>query len=223
MPKPESIQPKHIQPISKPVEPVHRASKAIVPTRAFPMVKHLDLVGGKHNEGLYLPDPDDSDVHRLPAGALRMLKALASRHPLKLTRAQLGTLAGFTPSGGTFGNYYGLLKRARFIEELGQGTVEITESGLDAAGEIPEAPETTEEILAMWRRNLPAGAAKMLDVLVEIHPDGLTREELGERSGFTASGGTFGNYLGLLRRNELAEVQGTEVRASETLFLGGKE
>ena len=48
----------------------------------------------------------------------------------------------------------------------------------------------------------------------------ITREELGARSGFEATGGTFGNYLGSLRRNGLADVDGDHVSVSEALFLG---
>ncbi len=59
----------------------------------------------------------------------------------------------------------------------------------------------------------------MLDELVAVYPHGLSRDELGERAGYTASGGTFGTYLGTLRRNGLVEMDGGEVRASEALFL----
>ena len=62
----------------------------------------------------------------------------------------------------------------------------------------------------------------MLDALVAAYPGWLTREQLGERAGFTPSGGTFGTYLGTLRRNGLATVEGDTVRASETLFIGGE-
>jgi hypothetical protein len=48
-----------------------------------------------------------------------MLETLAKRYPTKLTRAQLGTLAGFTPSGGTFGTYLGTLRRNGLIEVSG--------------------------------------------------------------------------------------------------------
>jgi hypothetical protein len=41
-----------------------------------------------------------SDDPQLKAGERRMLETLWKRYPTKLTRAQLGTLAGFTPSGG---------------------------------------------------------------------------------------------------------------------------
>ena len=59
----------------------------------------------------------------------------------------------------------------------------------------------------------------MLEALVGEYPNMLSREELGERTGFSPTGGTFGTYLGILRRNGLIEVEGLQVRASQTLFL----
>ena len=68
-------------------------------------------------------------------------------------------------------------------------------------------------LLELWRER------KMLDELVAVYPGALSREELGERAGYTASGGTFGAYLGTLRRNGFAEVESDTVRASGALFL----
>lgn len=156
---------------------------------------------------------------QLRAGERKMLETLARRYPLKMTRAQLGTLAGFTPSGGTFGTYFGTLKRVGFLEESG-GEVQVTRAGLDYLGhDTVPAPQSTEETLEMWRGALRAGERKMLDEAVAAYPEALSREELGSRTGFTPSGGTFGTYLGTLRRNGLLEVEGDRVRASRALFL----
>lgn len=164
------------------------------------------------------PAATDSDT-ALRTGERKMLQALAQRHPARYTRAQLGTLSGFTPRGGTFQTYFGTLKRAGFIIET-NGEVEITTEGLAYVGQdVPPAPATTAEMLAMWRARLRAGESKMLDTLVEVHPEGMSRSVLGQLSGFTASGGTFQTYLGVLRRNGLVEVRGDVVRASDTLFL----
>jgi len=73
----------------------------------------------------------------------------------------------------------------------------------------------------MWKNMVRAGEAKMLDQLVAVYPDGLTRQDLGERTGFTATGGTFSTYLGTLRRNGLVEADGELLKASETLFIDG--
>ena len=157
---------------------------------------------------------------QLRAGERRMLQTLAQRYPTTLTRAQLGTLAGFTPSGGTFGTYFSALKRYGLISEAANSHVDITEAGLRYLGsEVPPRPQTATEVLAMWQRALRRGEWRLLEVLVEVYPKALAREELGARTGYTASGGTFSTYLGTLRRNGLIEVTGEQVRASRTLFL----
>jgi hypothetical protein len=75
---------------------------------------------------------------------------------LKVTRAQLGTLAGFTPSGGTFQAYFSTLRRSGFITEASNGDVEVTEAGMDhLGGDIPPPPTTTEEVLAMGPPGAP--------------------------------------------------------------------
>jgi hypothetical protein len=156
----------------------------------------------------------------LRSGVRRMLQTLAQRLPTKMTRAQLGTLAGFTPSGGTFGTYFATLKRQGLLTESPHGEVAITQAGLAYLGsDVPPPPQTTAEVLAMWRRVLRAGEWRMLEALVAAYPGTLSREALGEHTGFTPTGGTFGTYLGTLRRNGLIEVQGQELRASDTLFL----
>ena len=85
--------------------------------------------------------------------------------------------------------------------------------------DVPPRPQTTAELLELGRGALRAGERKMLNELVAVYPGALSRAELGERAGYTASGGTFGAYLGTLRRNGLIEVDGDAVRAGEALFL----
>lgn len=165
------------------------------------------------------PPPTNGDEKPLMAGERRMLETLAQFYPGTRTRSQVGQLTGLSPRGGTFGNYFGHLRRDSYVMEAHDGSVSITEKGLGVfGGQIPEGPSGPEELLVMWREKLIAGERKMLDALVEAHPNGLSREDLGERTGFTYTGGTFGNYLGTLRRNDLVTVDGDTVRASETLF-----
>jgi hypothetical protein len=163
-------------------------------------------------------DGDHAGEVPLRAGERKMLETLVRHHPMKMTRAQLGTIAGFTASGGTFGAYFGTLRRRGLLIEGSDG-VGASPAGLDEGGGGPAEPQSTEEILAMWRSILRAGERKMLDALIDARPDSLTRDELGARSGFEARGGTFGAYLGTLRRNGLADVSGDLVRVSEALFL----
>jgi len=166
------------------------------------------------------PSGQLEDLPPLRAGERRMLDTLVRHHPMKMTRSQLGTIAGFAARGGTFGTYFGTLKRRGLVVEDRDG-LQLTSEGLREGGGTPARPQTTHEILETWRRALRAGERRMLDVLLEARPNRLTRAELGIRSGFESSGGTFGTYLGSLRRNGLVDVDGDQVRVSETLFLAG--
>jgi len=163
------------------------------------------------------PKPAADGPVTLRKGARKMLATLAGMDR-PLTRQQLATLSGFTVSGGTFGTYLGDLKRSGCIDEV-NGLVTVTSAGIAALeGDVPVA-SSTRELLELWRSRLRAGERRMLDVLVDRYPAAMSRDDLGEVTGFTTSGGTFGTYLGVLRRNGLVDVDGSEVRASETLFI----
>jgi hypothetical protein len=160
-------------------------------------------------------DPDEKPLMK---GERRILEVLAQFHPGARTKSQIGALAGFTPSGGTFGTYFSRLRKDGFLLEQGT-SITITEKGLNFfADGLPPAPQSTEELLEMWRSKLMRGERKMLDVVVEKYPDPITKEELGEATVFTHTGGTFGTYLSTLRRNELVTVEGDQVRACDALF-----
>jgi hypothetical protein len=75
------------------------------------------------------------------------------------------------------------------------------------------------QLLGMWQRALHRGKWRMIEALVDVYARPLTLEELDERTGFAATGGTFGTYLGTLRRNGLIEATGDHVSASQRLLL----
>jgi hypothetical protein len=94
----------------------------------------------------------------------------------------------------------------------------IINAGLTSLGSDVPPPPQTAAVLAMWRQALRAGEWRMREALVGVYPAMLSREALGEQTGFAVTGGTFGTYLGTLRRSGLMEVQGQAPRASATLF-----
>jgi hypothetical protein len=57
----------------------------------------------------------------------------------------------------------------------------------------------------------------ILEVLTQVFPDALTKEEVAAKAGYEANGGGINNALGRLRTLELVEGRG-EFRASENLF-----
>jgi hypothetical protein len=163
---------------------------------------------------------DDGPV-TIKKGAREMLAALAVRHPTPLTRAQIGTLAGLSSTSGTFSDYLSSLRRAGYIEERGHQVV-ITDAGLAFLGpNRPRAPQTTDELVTLWRNRFKKGARAMLDKLVEQYPRGLTREELGTAVEMSHSSGTFSDYLSSLRRAGLLDESDGAVRASPDLFMDG--
>lgn len=166
--------------------------------------------------------PAEIDVGgKLRAGPHRMLAALARPPGIRVTRAQIGTLAGLTPSGETFASYWSTLIDQGLIIEDGDACT-ITESGLAALGErAPDPfPMTPDEIRNLWARHLKPGARRILDILTDAHPDQLTHDELADRADSTSNAVTFSAHLSTLRRNGLANVQGDTIRAGDALFVG---
>lgn len=151
------------------------------------------------------------------AGARRMLQALAQYHPRTLSRVQVGLAAGITASGGTGRDYFSALHRNGYIEYVDAGRVAITADGLAFLGDdVPERPSSIDELQKSWRSNLKAGAARMFDILVSMYPEGVTRDALEEKA--DVHGGTFRDYLSVIRRLELIEEDHGIVRASRELF-----
>lgn len=157
----------------------------------------------------------DGESPALRAGARKMLGILARHFPLTITRAQLGTLAGMAHTGGTFGTYLSTMKRSRYVTEAAGHMLTITPTGLAAAGVEPGNPMSADEIRETWRRPLRAGARKMFDAIVAVYPEPIPREELARLTEMEASGGTFGTYLSILRRNGLADVANHGVAATD--------
>jgi hypothetical protein len=151
-----------------------------------------------------------------------MLSALAWLHPTPLTRGQLATLSDVSPAGGTFSDYLSAIRGNGLIVEE-RGTIGLTEAGLSLmSAELGQRAPTSEELLETWGRKLKAGARRMLQVLHDAYPEGMSRTELSERADVSAAGGTFSDYLSALRRNGLLDESGGLIRAGEALFLGGR-
>lgn len=162
----------------------------------------------------------NGDRPPLKAGARRILEALASHYPMRMTRSQVATLAKLKKSGGTFGSYWSSVKVAGLIDEAADGTTTLTQAGIDYVGADARQPATPEEMLELWRPRLKAGARSMLDQLVQRQGEWMSREELAAIVNLEPSGGTFGSYLSMLKTAGLADVNGQQVRAAEVLFLG---
>lgn len=147
------------------------------------------------------------------AGPLRMLKVLSAGAPF--SKAQLGVLSGYSASGGTFRTYLPLLVREGLIV-VNNDEILITPAGLKLTGGLSQTL-SIEQLQQQWFNKLGAGPGRMLKELISVYPQGLSPVELGERSGYVHTGGTFRTYLPQLKRLDLVveEKSTNTLRASE--------
>lgn len=168
-------------------------------------------------------DQTAGDGAPLKAGARRIVETMARNHPQWLTKSQIGVLAKFKVTGGTFLTYWSAIRRAGYVEDRNDGReFRVTEAGLAFAGVDAGNPLTIQEVLDQWRSSLKAGARTMLDVLLD-NPYGITRADLAEAVGMAATGGTFNTYLSTLRRNGLAVEEDGLLTAADIITAGGEE
>lgn len=173
---------------------------------------------GRNREQAKTLDKSNSEV-KLFAGERRILAVLGEVHPLRRTRAQLGTLADLTPKGGTFQTYWRKLKRHGFVGEDG-AEVFITDDGMDYLGaDAPTWPADPKARLEVWMSKLFKGEREMLEVMFEWHPKTISPMELAMTVGKAVGGGTFQTYLRSLLRNGLLEkMDNGSLRAGKVLF-----
>lgn len=161
----------------------------------------------------------DNEGQKIGKGAREMLKALATREPTPLTKVQMGALAGLSSNSGTFSTYLSQLRTSGFIEES-NGLVQLTSAGRSYLGDdVPDAPSSTQGLVDLWKSKFPKKVGEMLQELVERHPNSVGKQELGDIVGITHTSGTYSTYLSRLRSNGLVETQGSEIKASESLFI----
>lgn len=153
---------------------------------------------------------------RIGKGPMAMLRALASLHPKTLTKAQLATLAGYSPSSSTTRNYLSFLRVGAFIEMHG-ARIGLTPVGLDEAGEVLQ-PKSTGELLELWCPRLGQGPEKILRLLVEQYPTPLGKDQIEHATGYSATSSTMRNYVSKLRANGLLTKDRDGYLASPTLF-----
>lgn len=161
---------------------------------------------------------------KVGGGALRALKALATRPEQRVTKSQLATLARMKASGGSFGTYMSILRTAGFIADDGK-FFQITQEGMDYLGaDIPPAPQSSEEILQQWlsAKSIGGKAKDMLILLWNKRNNGepgLSRQDLADTVGMEAAGGSYGTYLSTLRSNGLIVERDGAFEASDALFI----
>lgn len=164
------------------------------------------------------PAPAPSAEGDLSAYARGLLETVAQRHPMRPTRSQIATLSGRKPRSSAFAAAMAELTREGMLSQTGS-QYEITDAGLTTVGADIGPPLTPDEVIAHWRGVLPAYERSLFDELVNAHPNGLTRQELSDRTGRSITSSAFAAAISTLAKNGVASTGSGEVRASDDLFL----
>lgn len=131
----------------------------------------------------------------------------------KLMAAILGV-----PTNGSFYNRLSDARQAGAIVTEGS-TIMATPDGIAKYAGRFKAPESTEEVLALWLPKLPGMAKKILQFLVDRGGSEVTRQELADAMGVPTNG-SFYNRLSEVRLTGLLVENGKNVAVNrELLFL----
>lgn len=155
---------------------------------------------------------DIGEDSTLPEGERRVLTAIA-QHVDGVSREQLSILTAYKRS--TRDKYLQLLNGRGYVHVTGK-TIIATDAGVDALGSAFEPLPVGAALREHWLRELPEGEARILRELVDAYPDGVTRDELSEHTGYKRS--TRDKYLQLLRARHLITVSDGAPRAADMLF-----
>jgi hypothetical protein len=149
----------------------------------------------------------------LGKGEKRVLIAIA-QYDEGVTREQLTILTGYKRSSRD--TYIQRLRQNNFVEQAGE-RVQATQAGVEALGDDYEPLPTGEELQRYWLDRLSGGERLLFDLIVQAYPDSISREELGDSSGYKRS--SRDTYLQRLSaRRLIVPESGGMVRAASMLF-----
>jgi hypothetical protein len=152
----------------------------------------------------------------IPTGPHKMLKVLAMIGQ-PITKERLSMLSGYSITSSTFGIYIGKLKEMGYARSEGN-ELSITDEGQRAVGDYEQLPTDPESLISFWTNKLPAGPAKMFNILTSHYPKQITRERLSEESGYSMTSSTFGIYIGKLKTLRLAVDSNKMLKAADELY-----
>lgn len=163
------------------------------------------------------PREPKGDDGAIGGGPKKMLKVLAMFSRESVSKQRLSILSGYSMAGSTFRIYVKELVDNGLVVSSG-GVLQITPEGLAAAGDYEHLPLDPESLIAFWTNKLEGGPAKMFTILAKHYPNRISKERLGELSGYGLGGSTFRIYLKKLKDLLLVEDGKGMVGVSPLLY-----
>ncbi|HEV8508905.1 MAG TPA: DUF87 domain-containing protein [Gemmatimonadales bacterium] len=196
--------------IAQATKPMQTAAKSRTPTSGT--IASRDVLLRFSPAGISRATPTAESG--LPKGETAVLRAVA-HYPEGCSRKQLTVLTGYRRS--TRDTYLQRLTERGYVTLSGT-TATATDAGLAALGPDFEPLPIGAELLEHWRRRLPEGERKILDIVVAAHPDPVDRDAISEATGYARS--SRDTYLQRLGAKRLVELERGSVKASDLLFDG---
>lgn len=167
------------------------------------------------------PSGNLTGPHQRIVNAIRWWNVMGVDLP---TMGQIAFRAGYKPKGGSFNTYCSALSTMGYVERH-QGALTLTIEGFQEAKE----PDTTggleelhEAILNALRNGKGTGGphANILSVILE-EVNGISKEDLATRVGYSSRGGSFNTYISRLSSLGLIERQRGMITPSKILYPSG--
>ena len=129
-----------------------------------------------------------------------ILSALASRKGTSLSRAELAFASCYSPESGGYSKALGRLRTLGYIAGPSHAIARTAE-GIAHTAWMPLP--VGDRLLEVWVEKAGTCAGTLLATCVREYPKELSREELAEKSGYSAESGGFSKALGHLRGLDL--------------------
>lgn len=155
---------------------------------------------------------------------LKILDALARLEAMGIdspSRSVLAAVASYSPKSSGFEKAVSRLSALDLVHYPSAGDVALTELGR-AAATPPETAVTLRELHASWFRILEPRHVRILEPLMKCYPRALSREELAQRSEYSAASSGYEKAISRLNSFGLVTYpQPGHVAATELLFPRG--
>jgi hypothetical protein len=135
-----------------------------------------------------------------------------------VTQTAAAFMAGYSPGSSSFRNPRSALAAKGLIEYDSESRIKLTGTG-GLMAMHPKARPTASEIQAHVLHLLDGPERKLLELLLEAYPGGLTQEEHAIKSNYKPGSSSYRNPRSKLAALDLLRYSGSDVYAEKWLFL----
>ncbi|MES2910561.1 MAG: DUF87 domain-containing protein [Pseudomonadota bacterium] len=171
------------------------------------------------------PKAAGPEITEISAPQVKILDVLAQLEMFGVsaaTKPMIAAHAGVSPTSGGYFNNLGKLRSHGLIDYPSGGIVALTDAGKLIAN-YPDTAPTLQDLHGSWLSIVSNPQAAILQVLIDIYPGSLPKDDLADRVGASRTSGGYFNNLGHLRTlGAIDYPQKGMVAATAVLFPKGK-